>query len=356
MKRAILTTAAAVAALLALTFAIVVVAAFGNTNVRPLTMSTGTITLIMFLVALVALLIAAAAAEWTGWARPSRRDASPNRRRLLAIPITTGASRVFSGAASHAGGPSAAARTAASRAATPFTGAYGTPSANPTPRLRAPTPSPTMSTARPSTSQPSERTRRSRAPWALSVNPASPPAPEPDPVRQPAEPPTSVAALAAAFEASPRSDPDRRRLVREFREEARSAAAPSEPDPPSTPEPTPKPDPVSSPAHADVPPPTADLPPAVERSPRPSASGRLRRHLPWLIQRQGGNCGICRQPLPEPPKGDVVHVDHIVPLVRGGTDQRSNLQATHAACNLTKGSQGARRPPPGYSSPELPPH
>ena len=62
-----------------------------------------------------------------GTARPARcQSQPPPRRRLLAIPITTGASHAFSGAASHAGGPSATARTAASRAATPFTGAYGT--------------------------------------------------------------------------------------------------------------------------------------------------------------------------------------------------------------------------------------
>ena len=242
-----------------------------------------------------------------------------------------------------------------SRRVAPRSRAPWTHSANPTPRCS--TPLSPASAVHP-LAQLSERPRRSRAPSAnFTPRPpaaASPPAP--DPVRQPDEPPTAVAALAAALESAPRSNPDRRRLVREFREEARAAPALSEPDPPSTPEPAPKPDPVPSPAHADVPPPTADLPPAVERSPRPSASGRLRRHLPWLIQRQGGNCGICRQPLPQPPKGDVVHVDHIVPLVRGGTDQRSNLQATHAACNLTKGSQGARRPPPGHSSPELPPH
>ena len=231
-----------------------------------------------------------------------------------------------------------------------------TTSANPSHRPSAPTPR--ASATRPPP-QPTERPRRSRAPWASSANPtagpsvaASPPAP--DPVPQAVESPTTVVTLAAALGAAPRSDTDRRRLAREFREAARVAAVPSEPDPLSTPEPKPEAGPLPSSAPAEVLRQTADLPPAVERPPRPSSSGRVRRHLTWLIQRQDGRCGICGQPLPQPPTGDVVHVDHIVPLVRGGTDQRTNLQATHAACNLTKGSQGARRPPPGYSSPSLP--
>lgn len=33
---------------------------------------------------------------------------------------------------------------------------------------------------------------------------------------------------------------------------------------------------------------------------------------------------------------DFPHVDHIVPLARGGTDERSNLQALCARCNKSK--------------------
>lgn len=64
----------------------------------------------------------------------------------------------------------------------------------------------------------------------------------------------------------------------------------------------------------------------------------LRRYLPELIDAQGGACGICGGPLPHPPTGDTVHVDHIVPVSRGGTDDLSNLQATHATCSLRKGA------------------
>ena len=51
---------------------------------------------------------------------------------------------------------------------------------------------------------------------------------------------------------------------------------------------------------------------------------------------QGGLCGICGDSLPEDEAE--IHVDHIVPVSRGGGDGRENLQATHAFCNLSKGA------------------
>lgn len=77
------------------------------------------------------------------------------------------------------------------------------------------------------------------------------------------------------------------------------------------------------------------------RSQAEVVSGRdqgLRRYLPELIDAQGGACGICGGPLPHPPSGDTVHVDHIVPVSRGGTNDLNNLQSTHATCNLRKGA------------------
>lgn len=48
-----------------------------------------------------------------------------------------------------------------------------------------------------------------------------------------------------------------------------------------------------------------------------------------------GVCGICRKPL------DLfgIDFDHIVPLSKGGTHTRANLQATHAYCNRSKGAR-----------------
>ena len=56
-----------------------------------------------------------------------------------------------------------------------------------------------------------------------------------------------------------------------------------------------------------------------------------------LIIRQDGLCGICNGPLP--PNMKAIHRDHIVPLAAGGSDDPSNLQAVHAACNLAKGAK-----------------
>ena len=53
-----------------------------------------------------------------------------------------------------------------------------------------------------------------------------------------------------------------------------------------------------------------------------------------LTQNQNGRCGICGSALDGP-----VHVDHIVPLSRGGPHVLSNWQAVHPECNLTKGAR-----------------
>lgn len=54
-----------------------------------------------------------------------------------------------------------------------------------------------------------------------------------------------------------------------------------------------------------------------------------------LFIAQLGLCGICRRQL-DP---DDIEVDHIVPLVKGGTSHRSNRQAAHPRCNRQKGAR-----------------
>ena len=61
-----------------------------------------------------------------------------------------------------------------------------------------------------------------------------------------------------------------------------------------------------------------------------------RKHLLRLILYQCGTCGICGDILPGC-EWDV-HIDHKVPLSKGGTDDPINLQATCARCNLSKGN------------------
>jgi 5-methylcytosine-specific restriction endonuclease McrA len=52
------------------------------------------------------------------------------------------------------------------------------------------------------------------------------------------------------------------------------------------------------------------------------------------ISEQRGMCGICFKPLlPD------FHVDHIVPIARGGSNTAGNIQVVHAKCNLRKGAK-----------------
>lgn len=50
-----------------------------------------------------------------------------------------------------------------------------------------------------------------------------------------------------------------------------------------------------------------------------------------IFKLQRGKCAICRAKL-----GKKYHVDHIVPLKAGGSNDRRNLQLTHATCNQSK--------------------
>lgn len=54
--------------------------------------------------------------------------------------------------------------------------------------------------------------------------------------------------------------------------------------------------------------------------------------IDWLLTQQRGKCALCLRSL-----GKVVfHVDHRIPIVAGGRNDRSNIQITHKRCNLTK--------------------
>lgn len=64
-----------------------------------------------------------------------------------------------------------------------------------------------------------------------------------------------------------------------------------------------------------------------------------RRSLPQatrmaVLRRDRGICGICWRPV-DP---DDFHVDHIYPVILGGSDAMDNLQTAHPLCNLVKGA------------------
>ena len=54
-----------------------------------------------------------------------------------------------------------------------------------------------------------------------------------------------------------------------------------------------------------------------------------------VLKAANGVCGICQQPIGM----SVVHIDHIIPLARGGSHTQDNLQLAHAHCNISKGAK-----------------
>lgn len=56
-----------------------------------------------------------------------------------------------------------------------------------------------------------------------------------------------------------------------------------------------------------------------------------------VYRRAGGLCGICAEPV-DP---STFHVDHIIPLARGGEHSYANTQPAHPVCNLRKGARVA---------------
>lgn len=71
----------------------------------------------------------------------------------------------------------------------------------------------------------------------------------------------------------------------------------------------------------------------------------------WKQQIEAGIvilCAICGEPAPAKARGSnrikfggkgAISVDHIIPLMHGGTDEPGNLQPTHVYCNQQKGSK-----------------
>jgi 5-methylcytosine-specific restriction endonuclease McrA len=55
-----------------------------------------------------------------------------------------------------------------------------------------------------------------------------------------------------------------------------------------------------------------------------------------VIAQSGGVCALCGLPL-----GSRTHVDHVKPVAFGGTDDVSNLRATHPSCNMRRGVKPA---------------
>ena len=55
-----------------------------------------------------------------------------------------------------------------------------------------------------------------------------------------------------------------------------------------------------------------------------------------VIERDESICGLCREPVHP---SEEIHIDHIIPVALGGSDDLTNLQVAHAHCNLRKGAR-----------------
>jgi 5-methylcytosine-specific restriction endonuclease McrA len=73
----------------------------------------------------------------------------------------------------------------------------------------------------------------------------------------------------------------------------------------------------------------------LNRKLRIKQTGKLSIDLvPRLMALQKGKCRACGKPLK-----DDYHIDHIVPLAKGGPNTDSNCQLLHSKCNLSKGAK-----------------
>ncbi len=79
------------------------------------------------------------------------------------------------------------------------------------------------------------------------------------------------------------------------------------------------------------------LPPPYRWSKKSRLKGSRSRIRATLHNRQAGKCGICGGIMLSHPRD--LHIDHIVPLSKGGGNEIGNLQLTHPTCNLIKGNR-----------------
>lgn len=75
--------------------------------------------------------------------------------------------------------------------------------------------------------------------------------------------------------------------------------------------------------------------------------GQLKRYSNWnkwvtvaLFHRESGCCSICKTNLTGIfSTEEKMHIDHIIPISKGGTNDPTNLQILCEGCNLKKGNR-----------------
>jgi hypothetical protein len=72
------------------------------------------------------------------------------------------------------------------------------------------------------------------------------------------------------------------------------------------------------------------------RSARLANAPRVERIVKRTVfTRDDGICHICHKPV----LFDKMHMDHVIPISRGGTHTYDNVKTAHAFCNLSKGDK-----------------
>lgn len=66
---------------------------------------------------------------------------------------------------------------------------------------------------------------------------------------------------------------------------------------------------------------------------RRNKSNKRRWERAHLIDKYGAVCALCRVPFV---KMREITLDHVIPISKGGTDEVSNYQLAHLACNQLK--------------------
>ena len=82
--------------------------------------------------------------------------------------------------------------------------------------------------------------------------------------------------------------------------------------------------------------------------PRPTTTGGISTGMSNLLPLYkrllntifGNKCYLCGSLIENIHIGRECHIDHVVPVSRGGDNRLCNLRLTHAFCNLSKGNKG----------------
>lgn len=70
---------------------------------------------------------------------------------------------------------------------------------------------------------------------------------------------------------------------------------------------------------------------------RTSGDKLRQQHIVDLLKHQKHRCWWCGKKI----KGNEYHIDHVIPIMRGGTNDVSNLRIACPECNLKKGARSA---------------